>query len=87
MRYSGMLQHHHPKEVKHRSRIFQVCSLFWLSFHRLPFDSIQDSDDDIVMPEGPPPGVEEESVGSDDDIPMPEGPPPGKEQGAHVSDR
>ncbi|KZV74140.1 hypothetical protein PENSPDRAFT_732525 [Peniophora sp. CONT] len=29
------------------------------------------SDDDIIMPEGPPPGVED-----DDDIPMPEGPPP-----------
>lgn len=35
------------------------------------------------MPEGPPPGVEEEPVGSDDDIPMPEGPPPGQEQGAY----
>ncbi|KAF9654117.1 hypothetical protein BDM02DRAFT_3177050 [Thelephora ganbajun] len=45
-----------------------------------------DSDDDIVMPEGPPPGVEEEPVDSDDDIPMPEGPPPSKEQGfsSHV---
>lgn len=42
------------------------------------------SDDDIVMPEGPPPGVEEELVDSDDDIPMPEGPPPGKEQGAYT---
>ncbi|GJE87689.1 Wbp11 and NpwBP domain-containing protein [Phanerochaete sordida] len=33
-------------------------------------------DDDIVMPEGPPPGVEEDS---DDDIPLPDGPPPGME--------
>ncbi|KAI1793978.1 mRNA biogenesis factor-domain-containing protein [Ganoderma leucocontextum] len=34
-----------------------------------------DDDDDIAMPEGPPPD-EEESEDSDDDIPMPEGPPP-----------
>ncbi|KZT74958.1 hypothetical protein DAEQUDRAFT_720148 [Daedalea quercina L-15889] len=33
-----------------------------------------DDDDDIVMPEGPAPGADEED--SDDDIPMPEGPPP-----------
>ncbi|KLO07262.1 hypothetical protein SCHPADRAFT_860472 [Schizopora paradoxa] len=40
-----------------------------------------DDDDDIAMPEGPPPGHEGgqgEEVDSDDDIPMPEGPPPGK---------
>ena len=48
----------------------------------LTFGLTLDSDDDIVMPEGPPPGVEQEPVDSDDDIPMPEGPPPGKEQGA-----
>ncbi|KAI8981236.1 WW domain binding protein 11-domain-containing protein [Trametes punicea] len=36
-----------------------------------------DNEDDIVMPEGPPP-EEEESDDSDDDIPMPEGPPPPK---------
>lgn len=36
------------------------------------------------MPEGPPPGVEEEPVDSDDDIPMPEGLPPGREQGAYT---
>ncbi|KAH9858235.1 WW domain binding protein 11-domain-containing protein [Lenzites betulinus] len=36
----------------------------------------EESDDDIIMPEGPPP--EEESDDSDDDIPMPEGPPPPK---------
>ncbi|KIP10074.1 hypothetical protein PHLGIDRAFT_28623 [Phlebiopsis gigantea 11061_1 CR5-6] len=36
-----------------------------------------DADDDIAMPEGPPPGSEH--VDSDDDIPMPEGPPPGQE--------
>ncbi len=35
-------------------------------------------DDDIAMPEGPPPGQEEGDEESDDDIPMPEGPPPGK---------
>ncbi|KIK96559.1 hypothetical protein PAXRUDRAFT_138211, partial [Paxillus rubicundulus Ve08.2h10] len=39
---------------------------------------VEDSDEDIVMPEGPPPtaamgGAESDS---DDDIPMPEGPPP-----------
>ncbi|KZP25368.1 hypothetical protein FIBSPDRAFT_888176 [Athelia psychrophila] len=32
------------------------------------------SDDDVIMPDGPPPEDEEDS---DDDIPMPEGPPPG----------
>lgn len=37
-----------------------------------------DDDDDIVMPEGPPPGAADE-VESDDDIPMPEGPPPQKD--------
>ncbi|KAH9937356.1 uncharacterized protein B0H18DRAFT_194819 [Fomitopsis serialis] len=36
-----------------------------------------DDDDDIAMPEGPPPGAGEED--SDDDIPMPEGPPPSKD--------
>jgi hypothetical protein len=40
---------------------------------------IEDSDDDIPMPEGPPPGVsrQEEEEDTDDDILMPEGPPPG----------
>ncbi|KAF7793448.1 hypothetical protein EIP86_004560 [Pleurotus ostreatoroseus] len=38
------------------------------------------SDDDVVMPEGPPPGSEE--VDSDDDIPMPEGPPPPRNEEA-----
>ncbi|KAI0937183.1 hypothetical protein AcV5_005142 [Taiwanofungus camphoratus] len=38
------------------------------------------ADEDIVMPEGPPPGVAEiEEEDSDDDIPMPEGPPPPKD--------
>jgi hypothetical protein len=39
----------------------------------------EDTDDDILMPEGPPPGVakKEEEEDTDDDIPMPEGPPPG----------
>ncbi|KAG6380975.1 WW domain binding protein 11-domain-containing protein [Boletus reticuloceps] len=37
---------------------------------------VGDSDEDIVMPDGPPPGTSQED-GSDDDIPMPEGPPPG----------
>ncbi|GJJ13242.1 hypothetical protein Clacol_007493 [Clathrus columnatus] len=40
------------------------------------------SDDDIVMPAGPPPShpgnENEENEDSDDDIPMPEGPPPNK---------
>ncbi|KAG7099750.1 hypothetical protein E1B28_001563 [Marasmius oreades] len=38
-------------------------------------------DDDIAMPEGPPPGVPgfEETVNDDDDIPMPKGLPPGEE--------
>ncbi|GBE77633.1 hypothetical protein SCP_0105130 [Sparassis crispa] len=35
-------------------------------------------DEDIVMPEGPPPGASEDQDDSDDDIPMPEGPPPPK---------
>jgi hypothetical protein len=38
-----------------------------------------DSDDDIVMPAGPPPAqANDEDEDSDDDIPMPEGPPPGQ---------
>lgn len=49
---------------------------------QLTFDV--DSDDDILMPDGPPPGVEGETVDSDDDIPMPEGPPPGKGQGEYA---
>ncbi|KAG1828413.1 WW domain binding protein 11-domain-containing protein [Suillus variegatus] len=40
-------------------------------------DDEVDGDDDIVMPEGPPPtGNNDDIVDSDDDIPMPEGPPP-----------
>ncbi|KAF8140484.1 WW domain binding protein 11-domain-containing protein [Boletus edulis] len=39
-------------------------------------EDVGDSDEDIVMPDGPPPGTSQED-GSDDDIPMPEGPPPG----------
>ncbi|KAJ3534921.1 hypothetical protein NM688_g7057 [Phlebia brevispora] len=36
-----------------------------------------DEDEDVVMPEGPPPDGNEDD--SDDDIPMPEGPPPHKD--------
>ncbi|KAG1784211.1 WW domain binding protein 11-domain-containing protein [Suillus placidus] len=40
-------------------------------------DDEADGDDDVVMPEGPPPsGDKNDMVDSDDDIPMPEGPPP-----------
>ncbi|KAL5533547.1 hypothetical protein ACEPAG_7 [Sanghuangporus baumii] len=39
-----------------------------------------DSDDDIPMPEGPPPGAPSDDGESDDDIPLPEGPPPGEEE-------
>ncbi|KAH9964129.1 WW domain binding protein 11-domain-containing protein [Russula dissimulans] len=44
-----------------------------------PEEEEEDTDDDIVMPEGLPPGMskEEEEEDTDDDIPMPEGPPPG----------
>ncbi|KAI9510822.1 WW domain binding protein 11-domain-containing protein [Russula earlei] len=44
-----------------------------------PQEEEEDTDDDILMPEGPPPGMskEEEEEDTDDDIPMPEGPPPG----------
>lgn len=37
-----------------------------------------DTDEDIIMPQGPPPGndLEKDVNDSDDDIPMPEGPPP-----------
>jgi len=42
-------------------------------------DKPADSDDDIVMPAGPPPGQSDEiEEDSEDDIPMPEGPPPPK---------
>ena len=39
----------------------------------------ENTDDDIPMPDGPPPGMsrEEEEEDTDDDIPMPDGPPPG----------
>ena len=41
-------------------------------------DGAADTDEDIIMPEGPPPGndLEKGNIDSDDDIPMPEGPPP-----------
>ena len=41
-------------------------------------DPFEDSDNDIVMPEGPPPGASSGELqnDSDDDIPMPKGPPP-----------
>lgn len=46
-------------------------------------DMLKDSEDDLIMPEGPPPGPappgEGEDEDSDEDIPMPEGPPPGQE--------
>lgn len=42
-------------------------------------DERAESDDDIPLPAGPPPGQSEENEeNSDDDIPMPEGPPPPK---------
>ncbi len=45
-------------------------------------ESLGDSDEDIVMPVGPPPtSADPEEDDSDDDIPMPEGPPPGTQQG------
>ncbi|KAK0208665.1 hypothetical protein DFS33DRAFT_1380168 [Desarmillaria ectypa] len=54
-----------------------------MPYHLLPgeIDSEAENsedDDDVVMPEGPPPKPED-AVDSDDDIPMPEGPPPGQE--------
>lgn len=40
-------------------------------------DDEANGDDDVVMPEGPPPtGSNDDTIDSDDDIPMPEGPPP-----------
>ncbi|ESK92139.1 proline-rich family protein [Moniliophthora roreri MCA 2997] len=44
-------------------------------------ESGSEDDDDIAMPEGPPPDLPgvEVAVESDDDIPMPEGPAPGEE--------
>ncbi|EIW86936.1 hypothetical protein CONPUDRAFT_161566 [Coniophora puteana RWD-64-598 SS2] len=47
-------------------------------------DNESDEDEDIVMPEGPPPGGAAEED-SDDDIPMPEGPPPGAASGDILS--
>ncbi|WVN88368.1 uncharacterized protein L203_103574 [Cryptococcus depauperatus CBS 7841] len=48
-------------------------------------ESEDDSDSDIVMPEGPPPENSDGSDESDDlsDIPLPEGPPPPKPVSAH----
>ncbi|KAJ6601274.1 hypothetical protein DFH09DRAFT_1127331 [Mycena vulgaris] len=40
-------------------------------------DDSDEDDDDVAMPEGPPPDGDDEDD-SDDDIPMPEGPPPGQ---------
>lgn len=41
--------------------------------------SIDSGDDDVIMPEGPPPGTaNNDEEDSDDDIPMPPGPPPGQ---------
>jgi hypothetical protein len=43
----------------------------------LMFSAHVDDEDDVMLPDGPPPGQEESSSSSDsDDIPMPEGPPP-----------
>ncbi|KAH0838118.1 hypothetical protein J3R83DRAFT_6364 [Lanmaoa asiatica] len=41
-------------------------------------EDVGNTDEDIIMPEGPPPGasLEDSESGIDDDIPMPEGPPP-----------
>jgi hypothetical protein len=43
-------------------------------------DAANDSDDDIVLPAGPPPGLtlgkNDELVDDDEDIPMPDDPPP-----------
>ena len=43
-------------------------------------EAAQDSDEDIVMPEGPPPGPllgeNDQLVEDDEDIPLPDGPPP-----------
>lgn len=40
-------------------------------------DDEADGDDDVVMPEGPPPNDNNnDTIDSDEDIPMPEGPPP-----------
>jgi hypothetical protein len=49
---------------------------------------VEDTDDDIPMPEGPPPGMskDEEEVDTDEDIPMPDGPPPGSTSKSHPFD-
>jgi hypothetical protein len=54
---------------------------------RLIYIDAEDTDDDILMPDGPPPGAsrEEEEEDTDDDIPMPEGPPPGSACGLFTS--
>lgn len=59
-----------------------ILGLRYLHIHSS--SSIEGSDDDIAMPDGPPPGpdnveaMKQEEEESDDDIPMPEGPPPPK---------
>lgn len=42
----------------------------------------EDPDDDIIMPVGPPPGIDE-PVDSDDDIPMPEDPSGAEGEGTY----
>jgi hypothetical protein len=47
--------------------------------HIMIMTSIDSGDDDVIMPEGPPPGTaNNDEEDSDDDIPMPPGPPPGQ---------
>lgn len=59
------------------------CRSFELGTHQPLFTGT--SDEDIVMPAGPPPSKSDNKDGDDDgndddddDIPMPEGPPPGQ---------
>ncbi|KAI0652305.1 WW domain binding protein 11-domain-containing protein [Trametes meyenii] len=64
---------------KYRTRQ-RICDPEFLSIALLPNEvdsELEESDDDIVMPEGPPPEDADPEV-SDEDIPMPEGPPPPK---------
>jgi hypothetical protein len=78
MHSSESLQHYPPKEVTHDSRRVRTSSCPQFSPYRLTFGVTANSEDDVVMPEEPPPGLKEQRVDSDYNIQMPESPPPVK---------
>lgn len=58
----------------------KVCVQVYLLIPAAQTMPTLDSDSDVPLPAGPPPGLMGQEEDSDDDIPMPEGPPPGQPQ-------